>query len=160
MGAVDAPGRARRIAVDGDTLWATVRPNRRAHGLLHEPPDNLVISTGLAVLSPEAVPASFLFELTSTPEFTEYLVSRATGAAYPAVRPADFAEAPIIVPPTSLLDEFARVVDPMHRAVGLLNTRNRALAATRDLLLPRLVSGRLDVSDVDLGDLLNEAEAA
>ena len=154
-----APGRARRLATDGDTLWATVRPNRRAHALVHDPPSNLIVSTGLAVLTPKLVPSGFLFELTSAPEFTEYLVSRATGAAYPAVRPVDFEEAPIVVPPASLLEKFAVAVDPMHRAVSALAAESRVLAATRDLLLPRLISGRLDISDIDLGDLLS-AEAS
>jgi len=40
-----------------------------------------------------------------------------------------------------------------------LRHKNRRLAATRDLLLPRLVTGQLDISDIDLGDLL-PAEAA
>ena len=41
-----------------------------------------------------------------------------------------------------------------------LTLSNRALAQTRDLLLPRLVTGRLDISDIDLGDLLPDEEAA
>lgn len=43
--------------------------------------------------------------------------------------------------------------------IAALKADNRHLAATRDLLLPRLVTGRLDISDVDLGDLLR-AQAA
>jgi hypothetical protein len=42
----------------------------------------------------------------------------------------------------------------MLEAVFKLKTQSRALATTRDLLLPRLVTGQLDISDVDLGDLL------
>lgn len=37
-----------------------------------------------------------------------------------------------------------------------LQKQNRACARVRDLLLPRLVTGRLDISDVDLGDLVRE----
>jgi hypothetical protein len=39
-----------------------------------------------------------------------------------------------------------------------LTLLNRQLATTRDLLLPRLVTGRLDISDVDLG-ILTPTEA-
>ena len=35
----------------------------------------------------------------------------------------------------------------------------RSLARTRDLLLPRLVTGRLDISDIDLGALLPDENA-
>lgn len=157
--AAEAPGRARRGLRDGDVIWATVRPNRRAHALVHDPAPDLVASTGLAVISPETIPASFLFLHASQPAFTEYLMSRATGSAYPAVRPGDFEQAPIAVPTASVLKAFDRAAGPRLRLASVLIAHNRALAATRDLLLPRLVTGRLDISDVDLGEL-EPAEAA
>lgn len=153
IAAAEAPGRARRRVSDGDVVWATVRPNRRAHGLIHDPPSNLVASTGLAVLSPTTVPASFLFELAADRSFSDYLVSQASGSAYPAVRPTDFKKARIGVPPRALLDRFDQVVDRVLRSVSCLELTNRQIAATRDLLLPRLVTGRLDISDIDLGVL-------
>ncbi len=152
--AARAPGRARRSLHDGDVLWATVRPNRRAHGLVHDPPPDLVASTGLAAMSPESVPASFLFLHVSEPAFTEYLVSRTTGSAYPAVRPIDFEEAPIVVPSAPILDAFDQVAAPSLRLASALVEQNRSLARGRDLLLPRLVTGRLDIADIDLGELL------
>jgi type I restriction enzyme S subunit len=158
--AASAPGRARRRVQDGDTLWSTVRPNRRAHALVHDPPDDLIVSNGLAALTPTSIPSSFLFEYSSSPAFTEYLVSRATGSAYPAVRPVDFEEAPVVVAPADILEAFDRIVSPTHRIVSALTALNRGLAATRDLLLPRLVNGRLDISHVDLGALLAGAEGA
>lgn len=67
---------------------------------------------------------------------------------------------PVIVPPEAL----ARRFDSTHRAcfdsMSGLRSTNAALARARDLLLPRLVTGRLDISDVDLGDLLTEEIAA
>ncbi|MGA8745475.1 MAG: restriction endonuclease subunit S [Solirubrobacterales bacterium] len=151
--AAEAPGRARRRASDGDIVWATVRPNRRAHAQIHNPPPNLVVSTGLAVLSPVAVPPSFLFEYTASEAFSSYLVGRASGSAYPAVRPKDFGNAPVVVPPQSLLERFDATVDPIQRLRSDLRRQNQQFASTRDLLLPRLVTGRLDISDVDLGVL-------
>jgi type I restriction enzyme S subunit len=160
MDAASAPGRARRRVQDGDTLWSTVRPNRRAHALIHDPPDDLIVSNGLATLTPTCLPASFLFEYSSSPAFTEYLVTRATGSAYPAVRPVDFEEAPIVVPPADTLEAFDRIVGPAHRMVSALGVLNRGLAATRDILLPRLVTGGLEVADIDLGVLLADVEDA
>jgi type I restriction enzyme, S subunit len=149
----EAPGRARRVISDGDTLWAMVRPNRRSHALVHDPPPSAIASTGFAVLTPREVPAAFLFEYSSRQEFTDYLMGRATGAAYPAVRPTDFEEAPILIPPQALLMAFADAADPVLRLVSHLIETNRALARTRDLLLPRLVTGQLDIADVDLSRL-------
>lgn len=59
---------------------------------------------------------------------------------------------------------LAKRFDSVHRAsfdsISVLRDQNRRLAATRDLLLPRLVTGRLDISDIDLGGVFWEAEAA
>ena len=52
---------------------------------------------------------------------------------------------------------FRRWSPNLHRTLVLaaagLRATSDSLAATRDLLLPRLVTGRLDISDVDLGVL-------
>jgi len=159
MAAAAAPGRARRVLRDGDVVWSTVRPNRRAHGLVHDPPESLIASTGLAVLSPREIPSGVLFLYASDPAFTAFLVGRARGAAYPAVRPKDFEEALIRVPLARLLSDFDGVVEPLVRLASRLSSQSSRLAATRDLLLPRLVTGRLDISDLDLGELLT-ADAA
>jgi type I restriction enzyme, S subunit len=153
MPAVEAPGRARRQVSDGDVVWATVRPNRRSHALIHDPSPDLVVSTGLAVLTPVAAPSSFLFEYVASDEFSSYLIGRASGAAYPAVRPDDFKSAPVLLPPQPLLERFDEMVDPMLRSASVLRRRNWQFATIRDLLLPRLVSGQLDISDIDLGPL-------
>jgi type I restriction enzyme S subunit len=49
---------------------------------------------------------------------------------------------------------FSRIARPLLDAVPQLARYNERLATTRNLLLPRLVTGRLDISDVELGDLL------
>jgi type I restriction enzyme, S subunit len=65
----------------------------------------------------------------------------------------------VAVPPHEVRVPFESLIWPLLNAVPGLVARNDRLAATRDLLLPRLVIGQLDISDVDLGDLL-PADAA
>jgi type I restriction enzyme, S subunit len=146
----DAPGRARRLVTEGDVIWSTVRPNRRSYALILDPLDNLVVSTGFAVLTPKDVPSAFLYRVVTTEEFIGYLVNRATGAAYPAVTGRVFEEAPVLLPPKALVDRFADFVAPMDRLASNLMAVSDNLQTTRDLLLPRLTSGQLDVSDLDI----------
>lgn len=61
-------------------------------------------------------------------------------------------------PSQEVMDEFTEAVKPVHQETLVLANTNRQLAATRDLLLPRLVTGRLDISEVDLR-VLEPAEA-
>ena len=55
------------------------------------------------------------------------------------------------LPKIKLLDEFEGAARPMLDLQLNLSKQNRALREARDLLLPRLVSGELDVSELDLG---------
>jgi type I restriction enzyme S subunit len=57
----DAPSRAKRLVQHGDTIWSMVRPNRRSHLFIHTPANNLVVSTGFAVLSPRVASPSYIY---------------------------------------------------------------------------------------------------
>lgn len=149
----DAPGRARRVVAAGDVVWSMVRPNRRAHALLVAPGEDWIASTGLAVLSPTAISSTLLFEIVSAQEFTDYLVSQEGGAAYPAVKPKDFEAAPLLIPTPEVSRCFTDAVGPLHRLTWELRHQSSCLASLRDLLLPRLVTGQIDVSHVSLDGL-------
>ena len=147
----DAPGRARRRVRHGDVIWSSVRPANRAYALIFEPPANLIASTGFAVIRPkDTTPFTFLFfAVTSTP-FVEQMTTVAKGAAYPATAFDDFEKAKILVPTPALLEQFHEQVEPMFRQKHLLAQQNANLTRTRDLLLPRLISGKLVVDALDI----------
>lgn len=56
------------------------------------------------------------------------------------------AETSLILPPAVLQEQFDEIVAPMRRMAVILGTKNANLRTTRDLLLPKLISGELDVS--------------
>ena len=141
----DAPGRARRIVRHGDTIWSTVRPNRRSYALILNPERNLIVSTGFAVLTATTVPYSYLYLAVTTDEFADYLTNHATGSAYPAVTGKDFENAELMVPEVSLRDRFHQTTAPMLDLAWCLHRRNANLRTTRDLLLPKLISGEVSV---------------
>jgi type I restriction enzyme S subunit len=59
----------------------------------------------------------------------------------------------VLVPNASTMKSFADAADPLFAEADSLRAANDRLAATRDLLLPRLVTGKLDISEIDLGAL-------
>jgi type I restriction enzyme S subunit len=142
----DAPSRAQRLIAHGDTLWSCVRPNRKSFLFVHRPAPNAVASTGFAVLTPKANAASFLYLWMTTDEFVDYLTAHAEGSAYPAVRPDSFAKAEVLIPRQPVLDAFERQVVPLFDRLGANESQSRTLAALRDALLPRLLSGELRVT--------------
>ena len=141
----EAPGRAKRMANDGDVIWGMVRPNLKSFALVLNPKETDVFSTGFCILSPKTVPFSYLYYAVTTESFVTYLVNCTNGAAYPAVKPIHFAEASLLCPDNGLLDRFNAIVEPMLRKrEKLLIMINQAQQA-RDRLLPKLMSGVVKV---------------
>ena len=145
----EAPSRARRIVVDKDIIWSSVRPANRAYARIISPLTNLIVSTGFIVISPQAVPSSFLYYTVTTDSFVDYIAMIAKGAAYPAVSSEDFENTEILVPETKLLNSFDQKVQHFHSLIETLKNKNVFLKNTRDLLLPRLISGQLSVEAVE-----------
>lgn len=145
MDFAEAPGRARRIVRNGDVIWSNVRPNRRSFALLLDVDQNTIASTGFSVLRAKAIPWSYLYMATTTSEFTAYLTNRAKGSAYPAVGSEDFADADVLRPDDEILKRFHDYVGPMLELAARLNVQSANLRTTRDLLLPKLISGEIEV---------------
>src|SRR6185436_9931689 len=141
----EAPGRARRIVQHGDVLWSCVRPNRRSHALVMFPEPDTIASTGFAVLTAKAVPYTFLYAATTTDDFVGYLTNNASGAAYPAVTASTFEKAMMLVSPQSLLKRFGEVTEPMAEEAHFLRLQAVNLRKTRDLLIPKLLSGNVRI---------------
>jgi len=146
-----APGRARRIVKHGDIIWSCVRPNRKSYSLILNPQPNLIVSTGFAVITAKQASYTYLYHALTTDDFVSYLTNHATGAAYPAVTATDFEKAKILFPAKEVLDSFHAVVADMYKQRHVLSQKNANLRRTRDLLLPRLVSGEVDVSKIEIG---------
>ncbi|MCP4305566.1 MAG: hypothetical protein GY788_11935, partial [bacterium] len=77
-----------------------------------------------------------------------------SGATREALTKADVETFKVFLPPPELQSDFRRQVEPMGDLGNILGAQNRVLREARDLLLPRLVSGELDVSDLDLDGVL------
>jgi type I restriction enzyme S subunit len=150
----EAPSRARRIVAHGDVIWSTVRPNLRAFALIIDPVEDTIASTGFAVLSAKAIPFSYLYLATTTQEFTDFLVNQTSGSAYPAVNAGVFENAPFLVPPAEILKRFNAFAENSLLLQAQLRKRNDNLRQTRDLLLPKLLSGQmtLEVADSDAAE--------
>ncbi len=69
-----------------------------------------------------------------------------TGAAQPKLTQAAINRIPLVLPPSNVLGEFDAQVQPLFQLRATLIRANTNLRTTRDLLLPKLISGELDVS--------------
>ena len=95
----DAPSRARRKVEHKDVIISTVRTYLRAICLIEEPAENLVVSTGFAVLRANLdTYYKFLWRLLQSREFVNAVVSHSVGVGYPAINPGRLADLPVWLP--------------------------------------------------------------
>ena len=86
---------------------------------------------------------NLLFSLTN-------IKSIVTGAVQQKVSQQNLKKVPAIIPGKEALDAFDEIIQPVFTQIRNLRDENANLAVLRDTLLPKLMSGELDVSDVDL----------
>ena len=70
-----------------------------------------------------------------------------TGAVQPKISQANLSKVPVIIPSMAELEAFDSVIQPIFAQIRNLRAENDRLAVTRNTLLPRLISGELDVSN-------------
>lgn len=119
---------------------------------------DLVILSSIAILRPNGrfLPNQLAIYL-RLPQIKERMKGYVSGVAIPRIILKDFRQFLILLPPSSLQSEWAKICDPMLSLCRKLVRKNANLRATRDLLLPKLISGELDVSNLPTPE---EASAA
>ena len=142
-----AASRARRRVKDGDILVSTVRTYLRAIAQVIAPPENMIASTGFAVLRPRSVGSRFLGYLFRSEILIGKIIARSVGVSYPAINASDIMSLPIPLPPLSEQTAIAAFLDlettkidglvaEQRRLIDLLREKRQAVishAVTRGL---------------------------
>lgn len=94
----------------------------------------------------------YIYSLIDSIPFFNHLCSHTTGSTNSRQRatPKSTLDFALCLPPDSIIEDFCQIVTPMYDLIASNIVENQSLAKTRDSLLPRLMSGELDVSNLDL----------
>ncbi len=76
----------------------------------------------------------------------ERLIKKSNGAVFSAITSKDFDEE-ILIPSQKAVEDFTNVIDGFFRRIFTIGTENSRLSTLRDTLLPRLMSGELEVPE-------------
>jgi len=93
---------------------------------------------------------TYLFFWLDQPDMTERIRQLNANAAQPGINQEGVKGLPIILPPRRVREEFDVLVEPLSAELFNLAKANRVLRQTRDLLLPKLISGELDISELNI----------
>ena len=147
------PSRARRKVEDGDVIYSTVRPNQLHYGLVCNPPSNMLVSTGFTVARDSVgVGGPFIYLALTRPSITAKLqsVAEQSTSAYPSIKSSDLEQLEIPMPTKDEIEEIKPQLDSLFAAIAHNEYESKMLEELRDTLLPKLMSGEIDVSQIEL----------
>ena len=148
------PSRARRKIAPNDIVFSTVRPNQRHYGIISEPLPNMLGSTGFAVIrSKNPLVCNELIYLCLTEnEFIEKMqqLAEQSTSTFPSIKPSDLGVCEIPCPKDQSSTSFTETLKSLFALIAANQRENISLSEIRDALLPKLISGEIDVSAVQL----------
>jgi type I restriction enzyme S subunit len=131
----------------GDILFGKLRPYFHKVGVASV---DGVCSTDILVVRPKRTSwFGFVLGHVSSTEFVEYTSAGSDGTRMPRTNWADMARYEFALPPETVAESFTRLVRPLLEQIFLNIHESRTLAALRDALLPKLISGEMRVKDAE-----------
>ncbi len=146
----DAPSRARRKVRHGDVIVSTVRTYLQAITSIENPEDNLIVSTGFAVVRPRRgfLDSAYGKYALRDPSFLHQVITRSVGVSYPAINASDLGDIAINLYPLEVQKRIASFLDrETSRIDALIAAKERLLellAEKRRALITHAVTKGLD----------------
>ncbi|MCM3479296.1 MULTISPECIES: restriction endonuclease subunit S [Bacillaceae] len=125
------PSRAKRIVKEHDILISTVRPNQKHYGIIHKPIENMIASTGFAVITPDKskVYPEYLYRFLIQDQITQYLqaVAETSTSTYPSIKPSVIGKLEIELPTIKEQIAVANILASLDQKIGINNEINKKL---------------------------------
>lgn len=122
----ELPSRARRKVTNNSILYSTVRPNQKHFGILTNPPDNLIVSTGFCVIDVDekiANPRYVYYYLAQESITTKlHAIAEQATTAYPSIKTKDLGDLDINLPDLEKQNEIAKILTTLDEKI-FLNSR-------------------------------------
>lgn len=133
----------------GDVLISNIRPYFKK--IVYVTDNDCGCSTDVLCFVPnETIFSAFLFGTLYMDRFFDYMVAGSKGTKMPRGDKQQIMQYPVVIPSQESLEQFNGVIIPMLDQISSNRIENTQLTALRDGLLPKLMSGELDVSDFNL----------
>jgi type I restriction enzyme S subunit len=128
----------------GDILFGKIRPY--FHKVSVAPINGVCSSDAIVIRSKTASMHLLVLGCVSSDAFVAHATQTSNGTKMPRANWDVLAKYPLPTPTDEIIESFNSIIEPMVTMIANLTAKNRNLRATRDLLLPKLLSGEIDVS--------------
>lgn len=122
----DAPSRARRVVQPNDIIISTVRTYLKAIAIVPEK-ENVVVSTGFAVLTPRNINIDYLGFALKSEYFVHTVTANSVGISYPAINSSDLVKFKIAIPTKEEQEEITDYLNKKCAEIDLLITKKTNL---------------------------------
>lgn len=151
----DRPSRANMQPKPLSVWFAKMKNSRKL--IFVDPTDKeiinkMIFSTGFAGIQANENSFTYLWSYLLSNDFDKIKNSYAMGTTMQAINNKNINNILIAIPTDSILKEFSTITKPMIEIISNLRNQNEKLAQTRDTLLPKLMSGEIDVSNIKIDD--------
>ena len=92
---------------------------------------------------------NFMNMFIKSPRFNQWVVTLASGSVRQTLNYEDFSLIKIAYPPKEKVDQFNKIYNSYFEVINYNNTIIKCLENLRDVLLPKLMSGEIDVSHIN-----------
>ena len=149
----DMPGQAKKSISKDDILYSEIRPINRHFAYVNFDSIDYVVSTKLMVIRAKGIDSRRLYHYLTSKDVIDILQLEAESRSgtFPQIRFENIQNLDILLSTQSTEKEFSTFLHSIYAAVDANNIESARLAALRDTLLPRLMSGELRVSDISGG---------
>lgn len=140
---------------NGDTLLARITPclENGKTAFIQVLPSGAIGwgSTEFIVLRPiQPVPKSYAYILAREPSFRTHAIQSMTGTSgRQRARNEALAEYPVVIPDSTIWQAFSSIVEPLFERIRVNGEESHILTQTRDLLLPKLMSGEIRLKEAE-----------
>lgn len=146
----NAPSRARRIVRKGDTILSTVRTYLKAIAFINDDSQNMICSTGFAVIRPlELFVPKFIYYICRSQIINGLIMSLSKGVSYPAIDSEDFKSIFVCYPDKTEQDEIVRHVENeslrINNTISKIEKEIELLQEYRTALISEIVTGKIKV---------------
>ena len=145
------PGQAKKSIKENDILYSEIRPINRHYAYVSFNAEDYVVSTKLMVIRSKVIDPRRLYHYLTSKTVIDELQHEAEtrSGTFPQIRFDNIQRLKMIIAPPEQEKSFCEILHAYYQKIDANITENERLSSLRDSILPKLMSGEIDVSDLE-----------
>lgn len=139
------PSRAKRKVENKDIVYSTVRPNLKHYGIIRNPNQNMLVSTGFMVIKTrkDIISSELIYLFLTSKEITRFLHTKAemSVSTYPSIKPEDILGINIAFPKKDsdhIVSSIEQSLKPLYQKHWIKNDENNFLIKMKEVILSKM----------------------